>query len=63
MANAQGANSKGGQARSATYDPKRQQAEQMHKQGVKIKDIAEQLQVTRQTLNNWGIKARNSKQK
>ena len=63
VANAQGANSKGGQARSATYDPKRQQAEQMHKQGVKIKDIAEQLQVTRQTLNNWGIKARNSKQK
>ena len=58
VANANGANSKGGQARSATYDPKRQQAEQMHQQGVKIKDIAEQLQVTRRTLSNWGIKAR-----
>lgn len=63
VANANGANSKGGQARSATYDPKRQQAEQMHQQGVKIKEIAERLEVTRRTLSNWGIKAKNSKQK
>lgn len=58
VANANGANSKGGQARSATYDPKRQQAEQMHQQGVKIKEIAERLEVTRRTLSNWGIKAK-----
>ena len=58
QANKKGACNKGGLARSATYDPKRQQAEQMHKQGVKIKEIAEQLKVTRRTLSNWGIKAR-----
>lgn len=58
LANKKGACNKGGLARSATYDPKRQQAEKMHKQGVKIKEIAEQLQVTRRTLSNWGIKAR-----
>jgi hypothetical protein len=57
-ANKKGACNKGGLARSATYDPKRQQALEMHQQGVKIKDIAEQLQVTRRTLSNWGIKAR-----
>lgn len=62
-ANKKGANSKGGLARSASYDPKRQQAEQMHQQGVKIKDIAEHLQVTRRTLSNWGIKAQDNKQK
>ena len=63
QAGRKGDSSQGGKARSANYEPKRQQAEQMHKQGVKIKDIAQQLKVTRQTLNNWGIKARNSKQK
>ena len=57
-ANKKGACNKGGLARSATYDRKRQQAEKMHKQGVKIKEIAEQLQVTRRTLSNWGIKSR-----
>ena len=55
--------SKGGLARSAKYDHKRQQAQQMHQQGIKIKDIAEQLQVTRRTLSNWGIKPQKSKQK
>ena len=54
--------SKGGIARSATYETKRKQAEQMHHHGVKIKDIAEQLQVTRRTLSNWGIKANKDKQ-
>lgn len=57
-ANAKGANSKGGIARSATYAPKRTQADEMHQHGVKINQICEQLQVTRKTLRNWGIYAK-----
>lgn len=57
-ANAKGACSKGGQARSATYDYQRRKAHEMHDKGVKIKDIAEQVGVTRKTLRNWGIYAR-----
>ena len=52
-ANKKGANSKGGLARSASYDPKRQQAEQMHKQGMKISQIAKALNVHRNSVNNW----------
>lgn len=60
VANANGACSKGGIARSATYAPKRTQAEQMHSQGVKIAVIVDELKVTRQTLYNWGIKSKKS---
>ena len=54
-ANAQGANSKGGQARSASYEPKREQAHAMHKQGLKNKVIADTLGISPKTLRNWGI--------
>ena len=51
------ANSKGGIARSATYDPKRTQAHQMSEQGVPMLVIADDLGVTPKTLRNWGIYA------
>lgn len=57
-ANANGACSKGGQARSASYDPKRTLANEMHLQGLKNKVIAEKLGVTTKTLRNWGIFAK-----
>ena len=38
-----------------TYDDKRQKAEELHKKGVKQKDIAEQLGVNARTLRNWGV--------
>ena len=47
--------SKGGVARSATYDLKRQQAHQMHKQGFKNKVISDALGISTKTLRNWGI--------
>lgn len=59
-ANAQGANSKGGQARSATYAPKRNLADEMSKQGLKNSVIAQTLNVTTKTLRNWGIFAKKS---
>lgn len=46
---------KGGKAKGKTYDDKRQKAEELHKKGVKQKDIAEQLGVNARTLRNWGV--------
>lgn len=45
--------SKGGQARSAKYSPKRQKAEQMHQQGCSIGHIAKALEVHRNTVSTW----------
>ena len=53
VANANGANSKGGLVRSATYDPKREQAQEMHQQGYKIADIAIILKVHRNSISKW----------
>jgi hypothetical protein len=52
-ANKKGACNKGGLARSAIYTPKRQQAQQMHQQGVKIGKIATALNIHRNTIRNW----------
>ena len=49
---------KGGQARSAKYDVKRTQANEMFECGFTIKEIIEKVSVTRKTLRNWGIFAR-----
>lgn len=49
---------KGGIARSEQYNDKRQQALALKQQGVKIKNIAEEVGVTPRTLRNWGIFAR-----
>lgn len=46
---------KGGTAKGKTYDDRRQRATELHMQGVKQKDIAEQLGVNTRTLRNWGI--------
>lgn len=46
---------KGGTAKGKAYDDKRQRATELHEQGVKKKDIAEQLNVTPRTLTNWGL--------
>ena len=53
VANAQGANSKGGLERSASYDPKRQQAQEMHQQGMKIAEISKALNVHRNSIRKW----------
>ena len=45
--------SKGGQARSAKYSPKRQKAEQMHKSGMNKTQIASKLGVARLTVIRW----------
>lgn len=47
---------KGGKAKGKAYDSKRKQAEEMHRQGIKQKDIAEKLGIDVRTLRNWGIK-------
>lgn len=53
-ANAQSqACSKGGKARSATYDPIREQAKQLKQQGLSIRKIAEQLKVSKTSVQNW----------
>ena len=57
VANANGACSKGGIARSATYAPKRTQANEMQLRGVPVLVIADELKVTTKTLRNWGIYA------
>lgn len=51
----------GGTAKGKAYEDKRQQAKQLHEQGVKQKDIAEQLGVTTRTLRNWSIQRGNKK--
>ena len=45
--------SHGGKARLAQYSDQRQQALQLHIQGVKQKQIAEQLNVSDRTVRNW----------
>lgn len=52
-ANAKGANSKGGKARSAKYDVKRQQAQELREQGLSIRKIAEQLKVSKTSVEKW----------
>lgn len=52
-ANANGACNKGGLARSATYDDQRQQAKEMHQQGMKIAEISKALNVHRNSIRNW----------
>lgn len=53
VANANGANSKGGKARSAKYDGKRQQALYLCKQGLSIRKIAEQMGVSKTSVQKW----------
>ena len=53
IANAKGANSKGGKARSAKYDAKRQQAQELRAQGLSIRKIAEQLKVSKTSVEKW----------
>ncbi|SSI90041.1 Replicase [Acinetobacter baumannii] len=43
----------GGVARSATYQPLREQAEQLYQQGMKKKEIALMLGVSDRTVRNW----------
>ncbi|MCF9047363.1 replication initiation protein [Acinetobacter nectaris] len=52
-ANVNGANSKGGKARSAQYSDIRQEALKLHIMGVNNTQIAEQLKVSRRTIINW----------
>lgn len=52
-ANANGANAKGGKARSAQYSDIRQEALKLHVMGVNNTQIAEQLEVSRRTIINW----------
>ena len=52
-ANHKGACNKGGLARSTTYDIKRQQAKEMHQQGIKISQIAITLNVHRNSIRKW----------
>lgn len=52
-ANKKGACSKGGQARSASYDPKRTLANEMRESGFNNTQIASKLGVSRRTVINW----------
>lgn len=45
--------SKGGKARSATYEPQREQARQLKQQGLSIRKIAEQLKVSKTSVQKW----------
>lgn len=54
---------KGGTAKGKVYDDKRQRATELHMQGVKQKDIAEQLGVNTRTLRNWGIQRKKIKKR
>lgn len=53
IANQKGACSKGGIARSATYDPKRQQANELREQGFNNVQISAKLGVARLTVIRW----------
>ena len=59
QAGQKGDSSQGGRARSANYEPKRQQALEMHQQGVKNVVIAKELGISVKTLRNWGLKSKN----
>ena len=52
-ANAKGACSKGGKARSQQFNDLRQQALQLHIQGMNNTKIAEHLSVSRKTITRW----------
>jgi DNA-binding NarL/FixJ family response regulator len=45
--------SPGGAARSASYDPLREQAAVLYADGMKKKDIAAELGVSDRTIRNW----------
>ncbi|WP_407487529.1 replication initiation protein [Acinetobacter baumannii] len=53
VANAKGANQKGGKARSKQYYDMRQEALKMHIIGKSIKEISNLLSVHRNTVSNW----------
>ena len=48
-----GNSSNGGKARSATYNPLREQAAVLYADGMKKKDIAAELGVSDRTIRNW----------
>ena len=48
---------KGGRAKGAAYSEKREKALELIKSGMKIKDIAELLEVDRKTITNWKKRA------
>ena len=52
-ANRKGACNKGGQARSAKYEDKRKQAQEMHEQGINNTKIALNLGLSRKTIVTW----------
>ena len=52
-ANRKGACNKGGQARSAKYEDKRKQAQEMHEQGYNISHISKALVTHRNTVSTW----------
>lgn len=53
VANANGANSKGGQARSASYDDQRAEAKRLRETGLSIRKIAEQMKVSKNSVEKW----------
>lgn len=53
VANAKGANSNGGKARSATYNAQREQAKLLRGQGLSIRLISERLGVAKSTVQIW----------
>lgn len=52
---------KGGTAKGKAYDDKRQRATELHMQGVKQKDIAEQLGVNTEPLETGAYREKNKK--
>lgn len=53
VANAKGANSKGGKARSESYNAQREQAKQLRGQGLSVRKIADQLQISKTSVQKW----------
>ncbi len=53
VANTNGANSKGGQARSASYDDQRAEAKRLRETGLSIRKIAEQMKVSKNSVEKW----------
>lgn len=53
IANANGANSRGGKARSAKYDDKRQQARALREQGLSMAKIAKELGTHKTQISRW----------
>jgi len=52
-ANKKGACNKGGLARSASYDDQRQEAKQLREAGLSIRKIAEQMKVSKTSVQKW----------